>query len=79
MRKRDEVLSKGWGQFVHPLSVDTAGGKQNLNCADTKGLLRIIQSIPSPKAEPFKLWLPTLRKIKRGVLPTHKPTQKHHI
>ncbi len=57
MRKRDVELSKGWGQFVHPLSVDTAGGKQKLNCAHAKGLLRIIQSIPSPKAEPFKLWL----------------------
>jgi DNA-damage-inducible protein D len=57
MRKRDEELSKGWGQFVSPLSVDTTGGKQRLNCASAKGLLRIIQSIPSPKAEPFKLWL----------------------
>ncbi len=57
MRKRDEELSKGWGQFVTPLSVDTVGGKQKLNCASAKGLLRIIQSIPSPKAEPFKLWL----------------------
>jgi len=57
MRIRDEELSKGWGQFVTPLSVDTLGGKQKLNCANAKGLLRIIQSIPSPKAEPFKLWL----------------------
>ena len=57
MRKRDELLSQGWGQIVTPLSVDTAGGKQNLNCANAQGLLRIIQSIPSPKAEPFKLWL----------------------
>jgi len=57
MRKRDKELFKGWGQFVHPLSVDTAGGKQKLNCANAKGLLRILQSIPSPKAEPFKLWL----------------------
>lgn len=57
MRKRDDELSKGWGQFVTPLSVDTVGGKQRLNCANAKGLLRIIQSIPSPKAEPFKLWL----------------------
>ena len=40
-----------------PLSVQTAGGLQNLNCANTEGLLRLIQSIPSPKAEPFKRWL----------------------
>lgn len=57
MRKRDELLSQGWGQLVTPLLVDTTGGKQKLNCANAKGLLRIIQSIPSPKAEPFKLWL----------------------
>ena len=57
MRKRDELLSQGWGQLVTPLFVDTAGGKQKLNCANAQGLLRIIQSIPSPKAEPFKLWL----------------------
>lgn len=57
MRKRDNELSKGWGQIVTPLSMDTAGGKQMLNCANAQGLLRIIQSIPSPKAEPFKLWL----------------------
>jgi prophage antirepressor-like protein len=57
MRKRDEELSKGWGQFVTPLSINTSGGKQKLNCADSKALLRIIQSTPSPKAEPFKLWL----------------------
>ena len=57
MRKRDEQLSQGWGQIVTPLFVSTTGGKQKLNCANAKGLLRVIQSIPSPKAEPFKLWL----------------------
>ncbi len=57
MRLRDKELSKGWVQFVPTLSVDTAGGKQKMGCANAKGLLRIIQSIPSPKAEPFKLWL----------------------
>ncbi|MDD5942014.1 Bro-N domain-containing protein [Fibrobacter sp.] len=62
MRKRDEELGKGWGQIVTPLSVPTAGGIQKLNCADTKGILRIIQSIPSPKAEPFKQWLAQIGK-----------------
>jgi len=57
MRTRDKELSKGWGQFVTPLSVDTEGGLQQLNCANTEGIFRIIQSIPSPKAEPFKRWL----------------------
>lgn len=37
--------------------MNTKGGKQRINCADTEGILRIIQSIPSPKAEPFKSWL----------------------
>ncbi|PIN85500.1 MAG: phage antirepressor protein [Candidatus Diapherotrites archaeon CG11_big_fil_rev_8_21_14_0_20_37_9] len=57
LRKRDEPLSKGWVQFVHTLPVLTSGGKQKVNCSNTKGIFRIIQSIPSPKAEPFKLWL----------------------
>jgi DNA-damage-inducible protein D len=57
MRDRDVELGKGWGQIVTPLSIQTAGGLQNLNCANTEGIFRIIQSIPSPKAEPFKRWL----------------------
>ena len=57
LRQRDEELSKGWVQFVPTLTIETAGGKQRMNCADLKGIFRIIQSIPSPKAEPFKRWL----------------------
>ena len=57
MRRRDPELSKGWGQIATPLSVQTSGGVQKLNCANTEGIFRIIQSIPSPKAEPFKRWL----------------------
>jgi DNA-damage-inducible protein D len=57
MKQRDPELAKGWVQIVPTLLVRTQGGKQNMNCANTEGLLRIIQSIPSPKAEPFKLWL----------------------
>lgn len=57
MRQRDEALAQGWVQIVPTLSVETAGGKQKMSCANAQGLLRIIQSIPSPKAEPFKLWL----------------------
>ncbi len=40
---------------VKMLSID--GKRYNTDCADTEGILRIIQSIPSPKAEPFKRWL----------------------
>lgn len=57
MRRRDPELSKGWGQIATPLSVRTSGGVQKLNCANTEGIFRIIQSVPSPKAEPFKRWL----------------------
>ena len=57
MRKRDEELSKGWGEIVTPLSIETKGGKQRMNCANTEGIFRIVQSISSPKAEPFKKWL----------------------
>jgi len=57
LRKRDDELAKGWGQIVTPLEIETTGGKQGLNCANIEGIFRIIQSIPSPKAEPFKRWL----------------------
>ena len=57
MKQRDAELAKGWVQFVPTLAVQTPGGRQRMNCANAKGLFRIIQSIPSPKAEPFKLWL----------------------
>ncbi len=60
MKQRDAELAKGWVQFVPTLVVPTAGGKQRMSCANVKGLFRIIQSIPSPKAEPFKQWLATV-------------------
>ena len=37
--------------------ISSDGKKYSTDCADTKSLFRIIQSIPSPKAEPFKQWL----------------------
>ncbi|MBI3290261.1 Bro-N domain-containing protein [Candidatus Microgenomates bacterium] len=57
MRQRDLELAKGWVQIVHTLSIKTSGGRQQMNCANTEGIFRIIQSIPSSKAEPFKRWL----------------------
>lgn len=57
MKQRDFQLAKGWVQIVHTLSVGTVGGIQKMACANTEGIFRIIQSIPSPKAEPFKRWL----------------------
>ena len=57
MRRRDEGFAQGWGQIATPLPIQTQGGIQNLNCVSTKGALRLIQSVPSKKAEPFKQWL----------------------
>jgi DNA-damage-inducible protein D len=57
MKQRDTELGQGWGQIVHTLDVETKGGKQKMNCASLQGVFRVIQSISSPKAEPFKLWL----------------------
>ncbi len=57
MKLRDPSLSEGWGQIVTPLSIVTTGGPQNKNCANVQGIFRIIQSVTSPKAEPFKRWL----------------------
>jgi len=44
--------------FCHGLKLAAADGKKyKTDCANTEGIFRIIQSIPSPKAEPFKRWL----------------------
>jgi len=60
-RKLKERLKKEGNETVtncHGLKMTAADGKQRMtDVADTEQLLRLIQSIPSPKAEPFKLWL----------------------
>ena len=60
-RKLKERLKKEGNESVtncHALKMPAADGKmRKTDVADTKQLLRIIQSIPSPKAEPFKMWL----------------------
>jgi len=44
--------------FCHGLKLEAPDGKKyETDCANTEGIFRIIQSIPSPKAEPFKRWL----------------------
>ena len=66
LRYRDEELNKvftsgdkGVVQIVPPLQleVETKGGPQKMYCWHTEGIFRLVQSIPSPKAEPFKRWL----------------------
>lgn len=58
MRSRDAELNGKWGTICTPVEmVGLDGKRRKIQAAGTKGLLRIIQSIPSPKAEPFKMWL----------------------
>jgi len=58
MRQRDKELDSYWGTICTPLELRAPDGKiRETNCAHTEGIFRIIQSIPSPKAEPFKRWL----------------------
>lgn len=63
MKSRDSELKKiteqGVVQLVPPLmlEIETTGGKQKMYCWNTEGIFRLIQSIPSAKAEPFKRWL----------------------
>lgn len=58
MRSRDEELNSNWGTICTPLQMIGKDGKRReIQAANTQGLFRIIQSIPSKKAEPFKQWL----------------------
>ena len=58
MLSRDVLLKSNWGTICTLVEMSAADGKiRKVQASDAKGLLRIIQSIPSPKAEPFKLWL----------------------
>ena len=55
---RDEQLKGNWGTICTLVEMEAGDGKKRkIQASDKKGLLRIIQSIPSPKAEPFKNWL----------------------
>lgn len=60
-RKLKQRLSEEGNEvvtFCHDLKLEAPDGKKYAtSCANTEGLFRIIQSIPSPKAEPFKKWL----------------------
>jgi hypothetical protein len=67
LRRRDAELNEfyatgfnnGGGQIVPPLQLifDTAGGPQKMKSWNTEGIFRLVQSIPSKNAEPFKRWL----------------------
>ena len=53
----DEKVTESVNSAENNTEDSTQNSTENQNVADTEQLLRIIQSIPSPKAEPFKLWL----------------------
>jgi DNA-damage-inducible protein D len=58
MLSRDASLKSNWGTICTLVDMTAADGKtRKVQASNTKGLFRIIQSIPSSKAEPFKLWL----------------------
>lgn len=58
LRQRDPELNSVWGTICTPHQfISTDGKKHAVNCATMEGVFRIVQSIPSKKAEPFKRWL----------------------
>lgn len=58
MRKRDPELNSNWGTIcTHVQMLAKDGKNRKIIASDVEGVLRLVQSIPSPKAEPFKLWL----------------------
>ena len=58
MRSRDPELDSVWGTICTPHQFVSSDGKKHaVNCAALEGIFRIIQSIPSKKAEPVKRWL----------------------
>ena len=58
MRSRDPELDVRWGTICTPTRMRAADGKYyQTQAADIEGIFRIIQSIPSKKAEPVKRWL----------------------
>ena len=58
MRSRDPELNSRWGTICTPTEMVAADGKKYLTqAASAEQIFRIIQSIPSSKAEPFKVWM----------------------
>ena len=63
MLSRDEQLKSNWGTICTPVEMIAADGrKRKIQASNMQSLFRIIQSIPSPKAEPFKQWLVQIAK-----------------
>lgn len=58
IKQREKISGIELSTICRQFKIEARDGKlRETDCADSEGLLRIIQSIPSPKAEPFKRWL----------------------
>lgn len=57
LRKRDAMLSRIWDNIIVLLPMETPGGIQKSKFANTQGIIRILFSINSEKANSFKMWL----------------------
>ena len=78
MRKRDPELAAFMGTNCPQVEMMTETGKRRKTlAADSKAVFRIIQSIPSPKAEPFKQWLATIVRDCRCNVSTSKQSIKN--
>ena len=65
MLRRDPELKSKWGTICPPVEMEALDGKRRkVQAADLQGIFRIIQSIPSKKAEPVKQWLAELGQIR---------------
>ena len=57
LRKKDPGLNERYSEITRTLPFASSGGKQNTTFTSIEGLFRIMQSVPTAKAEPFKKWL----------------------
>jgi len=69
LRRRDEEIAKAWGQIATPLSIETEGGIQQINCTNTEGIFRIIHPFHQKKpshsnAGSLKLVMKEFKKLK---------------
>jgi prophage antirepressor-like protein len=74
LKKRENELST----ICRKLKIKSDDGKMySTDCANTEGVFRILMSVPSPKAEPFKLWLVSLGKQAINSTQLSPPQYKH--
>jgi hypothetical protein len=77
MRSRDPELNSKWGTICTPLRMLAPDGKMRMTKAATmRGILRIVQSIPSRKAEPLKQWLAEVGSQRLATVKPPKGTSK---